>query len=149
FKVGPNYERPPVPVARDWIDSSDPRVKKGSEDLSTWWHVFKDPALDSLVDSAYRQNLSLREAGTRVLQARAQQAIAVGNMFPQTQQMRGDFRWNAISTEIANRNLQNGTLTGPTLKRFFGQWDYGFSLAWELDFWGQFRRAIESADASL
>src|SRR5207247_9777959 len=34
-------------------------------------------------------------------------------------------------------------------KRFYGQWDYGFNLAWELDFWGRFRRAIEAANASL
>jgi NodT family efflux transporter outer membrane factor (OMF) lipoprotein len=150
FKVGPNYDRPPVPVAADWIDSSDARVRKTSEDLSTWWQVFKDPALDSLIGSAYQQNLPLREAGTRVLQARAQVGIAVGNFFPQTQQMKGEYAWNAISTEVANRALaQVGTPTGGTLKRFSGEWDYGFSLAWELDFWGRFRRAIESATASL
>jgi NodT family efflux transporter outer membrane factor (OMF) lipoprotein len=137
-------------VARDWIDSSDVRVKKESEDLSEWWQVFKDPVLNSLIDKAYQQNLSLREAGTRVLQARAQLGIAVGNFFPQTQQMRGDFNWRAISTEIANRNL-NPETGAPTaqLQRFYGQWDYGFSLAWELDFWGRFRRAIESSTASL
>jgi NodT family efflux transporter outer membrane factor (OMF) lipoprotein len=33
--------------------------------------------------------------------------------------------------------------------RFYNQWDYGFKLAWELDFWGRFRRAIEAANASL
>src|SRR5262249_6924060 len=34
-------------------------------------------------------------------------------------------------------------------KRFFDQWNLGFNLAWELDFWGRFRRAIESDAASL
>jgi NodT family efflux transporter outer membrane factor (OMF) lipoprotein len=120
-----------------------------SADLSKWWQVFNDPVLDSLIANAYQQNLSLREAGTRVLQARAQLGIAVGNFFPQTQQMKGDYTWNAISTEVANRNLQSGTLTAGTLQRFYGQYDYGFSLAWELDFWGRFRRAIESSTASL
>jgi NodT family efflux transporter outer membrane factor (OMF) lipoprotein len=149
FKVGPNYARPPAPVAPDWIDSSDVRVKKESEHLSQWWQVFNDPVLNALIDNAYQQNLSLREAGTRVLQARAQLGIAVGNFFPQTQQMKGDYDRFALSTEIANRNLRNGTLTGAQLQRFYGQWDFGFSLAWELDFWGKFRRAIESATASL
>ena len=32
---------------------------------------------------------------------------------------------------------------------FFDQWDWGFSLAWELDFWGRFRRAVQAADARL
>jgi NodT family efflux transporter outer membrane factor (OMF) lipoprotein len=149
LKVGPNYDRPPVPVAKDWIDSCDARVKKASGDLSTWWQVFKDPVLDSLIDKAYHQNLSLREAGARVLQARAELGISVGNFFPQTQQMKGDYYRFALSTEVANRNFQNGTLTTRTLERFYGQWDYGFTLAWELDFWGRFRRAIESSTASL
>jgi len=141
FKVGPNYGRPPAPVAPDWIDAADARVRKDPDDLSRWWTVFNDPVLDSLVCSAYQQNLSLRQAGFRVLEARAQRGIAAGNFFPQTQQATSDYTRNAISTETANRSfVQN---------RFYGQWDYGFNLAWELDFWGRFRRAIESADANL
>ena len=27
--------------------------------------------------------------------------------------------------------------------RFFDEWDGGFNLGWELDFWGRYRRAIE------
>ncbi len=36
FKVGPNYGRPPAPVAENWIDAPDPRVRKESGDLSRW-----------------------------------------------------------------------------------------------------------------
>src|SRR5262249_5865406 len=32
---------------------------------------------------------------------------------------------------------------------FFDQWSFSFNLAWELDFWGRFRRAIEAAEATL
>ena len=32
---------------------------------------------------------------------------------------------------------------------YYTSWEFGFSLAWELDFWGRFRRAIESANDSL
>jgi NodT family efflux transporter outer membrane factor (OMF) lipoprotein len=150
FKVGPNYGRPPAPVAPDWIDSADARVRKESDDLSKWWAVFKDPVLDSLIGNAYQQNLTLREAGTRVLQARAQLGIALGNFFPQTQQAKGDFNWHALSTEVANRTLTEiGQTATSQFKRFYGQWDFGFNLAWELDFWGRYRRAIESATASL
>src|SRR5437879_2181388 len=84
FKVGPNYGRPPAPVAPDWIDAADKRVRSDPHDLSAWYTVFKDPVLDSLICSAYQQNLTLREAGSRVLQARAQLAIAAGSFFPPT-----------------------------------------------------------------
>src|SRR5262249_52550999 len=122
FKVGPNYGRPPAPVAQDWIDAADARVRKDSDGRRRWWTVLHDPGLHALVCDAYRQNLTLRQAGFRVLQARAQLGIAIGNFFPQTQQMTGDYTRNAISTEVANRSLsQIGTIPGRGLERFYSQ----------------------------
>ena len=129
-----------------WIDAADKRVRTDSEAITRWWAVFNDPVLDSLVHDAYAQNLTLREAGFRVLQARAQLAIAVGNFFPQQQYASGSYTRNAASGETANNIFNFGI---PGTRRFFSQWDFGFNLNWELDFWGRFRRAIESADANL
>jgi NodT family efflux transporter outer membrane factor (OMF) lipoprotein len=143
FKVGPNYERPPAPVEKTWIDGDDVRIRTESDDLSAWWKVFNDPALDSLICLAYQQNLTLREASFRVLEARAQLGIAVGNLFPQTQAMTGSYTRNAISVATANTNaITSG-------KRWFQQWNYGFNLAWEIDFWGRLRRAVEASEATL
>src|SRR4051794_12943327 len=69
LKVGPNYRRTPAPVAEDWVDAADKRIRKETDDLSAWWTVFNDPALDRLICFAYRQNLTLRQAGFRVLEA--------------------------------------------------------------------------------
>ena len=156
FKVGPNYCKPPAPVAKDWIDADDQRVRTTSDDLSKWWTVFNDPVLDSLICYAYQQNLSLRVAGMRVLEARAQLAIDVGNLLPQTQTSTGDFKWNGISNTTANNFLQFSAPPGgfpgvafPPFKRWYGQWDLGFNLSWEIDFWGRFRRAVEADSASL
>jgi NodT family efflux transporter outer membrane factor (OMF) lipoprotein len=142
FKVGPNYAAPPAPVAREWIDAGD--VRKDSGDLSQWWSVFKDPVLNDLVCSAYQQNLSLKAAGFRVLQARAQRSIDIGKLLPQTQTMNGDFTRYGLSSATTN-SIANF----PGTTRFYSQWDYGFNLSWELDFWGRLRRAIESDTATL
>ena len=141
FKVGPNYLRPAAPVAKDWIDADDQRVRQNAEELHRWWMVFDDPTLDGLVVNASQQNLTLRQAGFRVLQARAARAIAAGNFFPQTQNAAGAYSRNAVSALNANTSFIQ--------QRFASQWDVGFNLAWELDFWGRFRRAIEAADADL
>jgi NodT family efflux transporter outer membrane factor (OMF) lipoprotein len=147
FKVGPNYGRPPAPVAAEWIQANDPSVQ--NHHLQDWWQVFGDPTLDVLIDTAYEQNPNLRVAGTRVLEARAGQAIAVGNIFPQTQQATGSY---------ARVNLNsNMPLVGPLLNSLppserslaFSNWLYGFNLSWELDLWGRIRRNIESTNASL
>jgi NodT family efflux transporter outer membrane factor (OMF) lipoprotein len=143
FKVGPNYERPPAPVAKNWIDSEDVRVRSETDDISQWWKVFNDPALDSLICLAYQQNLTLREAAFRVLQARGQLGISVGNLFPQTQTMNGSYTRSAISIETANSSFFNSG------KRWYQQWGYNFNVGWEIDFWGRLRRAVESNEATL
>jgi NodT family efflux transporter outer membrane factor (OMF) lipoprotein len=141
FKVGPNYKRPPAPVAEHWIDADDVRVRSQEADDSHWWTVFNDPLLNDLVQTAYRQNLTLREAGFRVLGSRARYCGAVGTLFPQTQDMNGSYERVNVSREVANR--------AAAPMPFYSQWNYGFSLAWELDFWGRFRRAIEAANDEL
>jgi NodT family efflux transporter outer membrane factor (OMF) lipoprotein len=143
FKVGPNYAKPAAAVSPNWIDASDQRVRNDSDDLCKWWTVFKDSALDSLICCAYRQNLTLREAGMRVLEARAQLAIATGTIFPQSQYMSGDYTRGVFSRKTA------GQSTSAITKPFFDQWDFGFTLNWELDTWGRFRRAIESNSDTL
>src|SRR5271166_4152173 len=66
FKVGPNYGKPPAPVADQWILANDPNVQ--NRQLQEWWSVFNDPILNGLIDTAYGQNLTLRVVGMRVLQ---------------------------------------------------------------------------------
>ena len=139
FKVGPNYCPPGAPVADHWIDDRDPNVGSEPANDASWWQTFNDPVLDSLVQTAYRQNLSLRIAGLRILEARAQRGIAVGNLFPQSQQAFGDYTRTNTS--------KNSPTAAPVLN--YDEWTVGTSLAWELDFWGRFRRAVESADARL
>jgi NodT family efflux transporter outer membrane factor (OMF) lipoprotein len=149
FKVGPNYCPPGAPVAPTWIDAADKRVRTDSEDLSQWWRVFNDPLLDALVRDAYRQNLTLREAGFRVLASRAQLAVTIGNIFPQSQFASGSFTQTTISRETANNILGLGQALNVPVQRNYPQWNYGFNIGWELDFWGRFRRAIESDEANL
>ena len=139
FKVGPNYCPPGGPVAAHWIDAYDSHLRGDTQDLSCWWTVFRDPTLNQLIAHAYRQNISLKEAGFRILEARAQRGIAVGGLFPQTQTLNGSTERVGLPTDQV----------GPGFPRFYNSYNVGFNLAWQLDFWGQFRRAIESADAQL
>ncbi len=140
FKVGPNYRKPAAPVESSWIDyQRDPRVSEAPADTAAWWTVFNDPKLNELMESASQQNLTLRIAGTRILQAQAVRGIAAGNLFPQLQQAYGSFEGVQVSKTIAN---------SPPVKNY-DLATSGFNLSWEVDFWGRFRRGLESADAAL
>ena len=98
FKVGPNLDVPEGDTAREWIDAADVRVKSENDDTCRWWTVFNDPTLDALIDNAAAQNLSLREAGFRILEARAQFGISVGNLFPQQQGGRRHFSERSLQS---------------------------------------------------
>lgn len=150
FKVGPNYCPPSVPVASEWIDSQNPRVSSAPGDYQAWWQVFNDPTLDRLIQVAYQQNITLREAGFRVSEAQALRGIAAGNLFPQTQQALADYTRTQRSTETALfPQIGNNSPFGNLARTEFSNWRIGGSLTWELDFWGRYRRSIEAADANL
>ena len=131
YKVGPNYRRPPAPVAAQWIDSSDSRIRAGEPDLRNWWTVFNDPVLNDLVTTAYRQNLSLRDAAFRILQARAQLGVAIGTLFPQTQTMNGDYqRFGAREIQQTAALLPNASTTnGITVSLWRGKSTSGGGFA--------------------
>lgn len=150
FKVGPDYSPPAAPVANDWIDSESEDLSRSDAMTRYWWTQFGDPTLDQLIETAYSQNLTLREAGCRVAEARYLRGVVTGNLFPQAQQLEMDYTRIARSSEVALfPNLPPGSPFENLALTEFSNWRIGGSLVWELDFWGRFRRSIEAADARL
>ena len=81
-KVGPDFRRPASPVAEHWI-GEPPGTAPEPLDTANWWRLFNDATLDGLIDTAFHNNLSLRVAAARILQAQAQLNVAIGELFPQ------------------------------------------------------------------
>ena len=69
LKVGPNYRKPIAAVEEDWIDEDDEQILDQQPRYNDWWSVFDDPLMTGLVHSTYEQNLTLQEAGLRVLES--------------------------------------------------------------------------------
>ena len=138
--VGPDFVKPQAPVAKQWMESSDSKIITGVSEYRQWWTVFHDPVLTDLVETAYRQNLPLQISGLRILQARAQLGVVVGNLYPQLQQGRGAATYSSISDNAPNSLGADDS---------YWQYNAGFDAAWELDIWGKYRRAVESGVANL
>ncbi|MEC9373078.1 MAG: efflux transporter outer membrane subunit [Planctomycetota bacterium] len=136
--VGPDYERPDAALNEQWLSPTG-AAPEATIDDAPWWEHFNDPALTALIHEAYEQNLTLRIAGLRVLEARAARGIAVGQFFPQTQEVFGGVDATQLSD---NEFLPGGDGSFSTAR-------IGIQAAWELDFWGRFRRGIEAANAEL
>ena len=142
FKIGPQYRRPAVHVEDQWIDADDPDVQTETRLDTNWWSVFSDPILNQLISMAYQENLPLRVAALRVMEARAQRAIASGNLFAQHQQAFGSYT-------RSQRSHNSQPRFGALMPRAWDQWATGFDASWEFDIWGRYRRAIQAADAEL
>lgn len=146
MKVGPDFKKPVAAKPDSWLEAEYAQSRPDLPPVEDWWKLFDDPVLDNLVALSRKQNIPLHIAGVRILQARAQLGVAVGNIYPQTQQGVGGYTYTQASQSNPSAP-QPGNQSGT-------QWTYwqnnlGVQAAWELDFWGKFRRAIESADASL
>ena len=136
FKVGPDFKTPPAQVESKWMESQDSELDPRPPDYRDWWSVFSDPSMVRLIDQAYRQNLDLRTAGVKVIEARAQLGIAIGEFFPQQQTLSAAVSYNRIP------------LSNPFLINISTYWqdEVAAQATWEIDLWGKLRRAIESAD---
>ncbi|HSG29786.1 MAG TPA: TolC family protein, partial [Candidatus Krumholzibacterium sp.] len=137
-KVGPDFTPPSAPVAGEWLEKDEAQLTSATDHHEEWWSVFDDPVLNGLVEEASLQNLGLQGAGLRILEARAQLGIATGNLYPQVQQV------NVGAATVGGSSHAANSIGGDLS---FKDLTASLDAAWELDFWGKFRRGVESADA--
>src|SRR6266404_6033966 len=136
--VGPNYKRPVVPAPPEYRGVPPDQTGKSvaaSFGEQKWWDAFQDEVLSDLIRTALKQNYDVRIAAARILQARAQVGISRADQLPSV---------SAGASAVNERIPQTGI---PSIETSANQ--VSLSLAWELDFWGKFRRATESARADL
>ena len=137
--VGPNYKRPSVDVPGAYRGASPqqatPSAPESLGDVK-WWEVFQDKQLQDLIHTALQQNYDVRIAATRILQARAQLGITRADQLP------------TISAGVQTNDQRSARAKlFPEFETSAHEVD--LSLAWDLDFWGKYRRATESARANL
>jgi len=132
--VGPNYKRPPV-TPPDTIRGDEQAAATSIAD-EQWWQLFDDDVLQGLVRTALEHNDDLRLAAVRILEAQAQLGITRADQFPNV----------SAGVDVLGQR-PSAALGFPSRNIFATQ--IQASAAWELDFWGKFRRATESARAQL
>ena len=142
---GPNYKRPQVAVPANFRAPEPlPAPQAASFADLKWFEVFQDEKLQNLIRTALVQNFDLRDAVTRVEQARANLGITRSNQIPQV---------NASGDLNVTRTSRDGAFALPPgipfqQNRNFGQAGLNL-LSFELDIWGRLRRATEAARADL
>ncbi|HEY2544993.1 MAG TPA: efflux transporter outer membrane subunit [Candidatus Acidoferrum sp.] len=137
--VGPNYKRPSVDVPGAYRGATPQEVQQPavvSLGDQKFWEVFQDSQLQDLIRTALRQNYDVRIAATRIMEAQAKVRITRADGLPTISAGAQSFDQRTAQTKLF-----------PAFDSSAHQVD--LSLAWDLDFWGKYRRANESARASL
>jgi NodT family efflux transporter outer membrane factor (OMF) lipoprotein len=141
MRVGPDFHPQHESWSEHWSSASIEQVTQqtAQPDVRQWWLIFDDPNLERLMAEADANNGDLKIAGLHVIEARAQLGIALAGRYPQVQQVNAD-----VLASARKRSDGFDTRSGA-----YWQYGAGFMVGWELDFWGRFARAIESADATF
>ena len=137
--VGPNYKRPTVAVPdsyRGVAPEQAAQTQIASLGDQKWWEIFQDEQLRTLIRTALEQNYDVRIAASRVLEAQAQLGITRADQFPTL----------SAGGAIADNRTARAKFI-PPFETSTGQ--VNLAAAWEIDFWGKFRRATEAARANL
>jgi multidrug efflux system outer membrane protein len=140
-RVGPNYERPelaPPPQYRG--QPAPPAAPESMADLP-WWTIFEDPILQGLVRDGIANNLDLKLATARVLEARALAGVAKSYLYPEVnlgaavtgEQVSRVGSPKAPKESVPDRLYDNGGIQG--------------TFSWEIDLFGRIRRGREAAFA--
>ena len=150
--VGPNYKRPSVDTPAVYrgapsLETAAPQAQESTSQQASqpvdqsfgdqkWWEVFQDPQLQQLIRTALQQNYDVRIAAARILEARAQLGITRADQLP------------TITAGAAAVN-ERFPRTKPLPEYEDSATQVSASMAWDLDFWGKYRRATEAARANL
>lgn len=137
--VGPDYERPAVPLPGAFAGPSAAVAAGGTDSVpSEWWRLFDDPTLNDLVATALASNTDIVQAVARIEQADANVRVVNAALFPQLN-LAGTGGRTAYSSRVAAPEPPGELLQNNLLLEL--------SASFEIDFWGKLRRASEAARA--
>jgi multidrug efflux system outer membrane protein len=138
-KVGPDYKPPEPNMPSAFGEKTAFTPATQSTQLADWWKTFNDPTLDRLIQGAIKDNLSLKQAQSRLRQAREQRTISAAGLWPSA---------NAAGSYQRIRGSSSGASAAAGAGEF-SLYQAGFDASWELDAFGGTRRGVEAATATV
>jgi outer membrane protein, multidrug efflux system len=136
--VGPDYERPPVPLPAAWRgEQPDPADMVNA----AWWEAFGDRDLSELIASAIAANKDLLIAARRIEQMSARLDVSQSAVYPQV-------GYNGVRERVW-RSEEQPALLATAKQPNYNNYGVNLTLAWEIDVWGKVARANEAARADL
>lgn len=134
---GPEHTPPETPLPQKFGEGSTKST--GDVTMAPWWTAFNDRRLDGLVQQGLSQNLDILQAMERITAAEANVVVAGSGALPN---LTGSADETVSRTKGTDDYASRTTDTTSTASG-------GLSISWLLDLFGQYKRAKESAEASV
>ena len=135
--VGPDYERPAIDLPGAYPEA--PVDLSAAAVPAEWWKLYGDQRLDHLVASALERNADMRIAVARIEEADANLREAGAAFLPEV-----DLGATPSRSRISNQTANPVPASVPLVRNNVR---LALSTAFELDFWGKLRRALEATRA--
>jgi len=140
--VGPKYQRASVPSPPAWKTDGPWResVPRDAIPKGVWWQIFHDDELNRYEDQLMAANQSLAAARNRLDQARSLARVASAGLFPTA---------NVDPCAARTRYSGNRPLTIIPSAVTQSSFQIPFSVNYEVDLFGRYRKNLEASNASL
>lgn len=136
--VGPNYQRPTIEAPEGWRVEY-PQAAEIANIM--WWLQFGDPTLNSLIETALRENRDIQAAAARVSQFIGTLQSTRSQFFPQI-----GYSTNASRNRTTERGL---TSLPPGTDPHYPLYQGALGASWQIDLFGRIQRQSEAARAQL
>ena len=135
--VGPDYRSPAgaMPAQDAFSGAANAALFIPEEPRGEWWRLYEEPTLDIVVAEALQANTDLRIAAANLARARAVLRENRSELFPDT-------------TLSAGSTTGRQNLAGPSAVLEDTIYNAGLDISYQVDLFGQVRRAIEAASAN-
>lgn len=140
--LGPDFLRPVTSASNDGSFLNAANQPENPQSMNAWWTRINDPLLNTYVEQLLAENLSLKQASERVIQAAERSDIESAALLPSLQADGG-----ASRRFTPGSSFNSGTVTNN--RTYTNSLDVGLSASWEVDLFGRIRRSTESARASF
>jgi NodT family efflux transporter outer membrane factor (OMF) lipoprotein len=138
--VGPDYVKPKAEAPAAYKETGEWKTAEPQDHLprGKWWEIFNEPQLNALEEQIEISNQNVQQAYAQFRQARAVVQEARAAFFPTV----------TVNPQITRAKSSNTLGSQPIARGINTLYQFPVEASWQIDLWGQARRAYESTVAT-
>ena len=142
----PEFSRPDTSAHNSDLFINAGATNPDNHDISRWWERLDDPLLNSYINQLLANNLSLKEATERVIQANERSNIQRGPLLPSIVANGSARRSLSPTNSFATPNVPG---VEGSQQIYFTNLNAELAVSWQADLFGRIRQSINASEAAF